>query len=63
MSVQTQYEPLVDSTDATASTDPTEAVLHRPVGDPVTLYTIPLCAVASMIAVAYPSVVLALRTF
>jgi hypothetical protein len=35
----------------------------RPVGDPVTLYTIPLCAVASLIAVAYPSVVLALRTF
>lgn len=35
----------------------------RPAGDPATLYTIPFCAVASLIVVAYPSVVLALRTF
>ena len=35
----------------------------RPVGDPVTLFTTPFFAVASLIAVAYPSVVLALTTF
>ena len=35
----------------------------RPVGDPVTLVTIPYFAVASLIAVAYPSVVLALKAF
>ena len=35
----------------------------RPVGDPVTPFTIPFFAVASLIAVAYPSVVLALTTF
>lgn len=35
----------------------------RPVRDPVTLFTIPFFAVASLIAVAYPSVVLALNTF
>jgi hypothetical protein len=35
----------------------------RPVGDPVTPFTIPFFAVASVIAVAYPSVVLALKTF
>jgi len=35
----------------------------RSIGDPVALFATPFFAVASLIAVAYPSVVLALTTF